>query len=327
MSAATAYHFGTKASSFSLLRQSACLAEQLRVMERVSRAQCSVVIVGESGTGKELVAQAIHESGPRADRPFVALDCNAIPGPLMESELFGHTRGAFTGACRNRRGILEAASGGTVFLDEIADLTLEAQVKLLRVLQEREVRPVGSTHVVKIDVQVLAATQTDLKALVDAGRFRKDLYYRLSVVTITLPPLRERKADIPMLVEHFLDKYTLPACPKPVLAEATMNLLLAYAWPGNIRELENCVQRALALGLEHIVPSRATDGTPVIPTDLPTPHDGVVIPMEELETQAILHALSSTGGHALTAARKLGIGKSTMYRRLKTLETRYNASA
>ena len=303
------------------------MAEQLRVIERVSHAQCSVVILGESGTGKELVAQAIHEVGPRADGPFIALDCNAIPGPLMESELFGHTRGAFTGASQNRKGILEASNGGTVFLDEIADLTLDAQVKLLRVLQEREFRPVGSTRMVKIDVHVLAATQTDLKALVDAGRFRKDLYYRLSVVTITLPPLRERKADIPMLVEHFLDKYTLPACPKPALSEATMNLLLAHDWPGNIRELENCVQRALALGLEHIVPSRATDVTPVIPTDLPIPGDGTVTPMEELETQAILHALSTTGGHALTAARKLGIGKTTLYRKLKTIEARSNASA
>lgn len=287
-----------------------------RLIEKLSRRDCSVLILGESGTGKELVARAIHSRSPRARGPFVAVDCAGLVPTLFESELFGHVRGAFTGALGAHKGLMEAAQGGTLFLDEIGELPLELQAKLLRVLQEKQVRPVGSTTTVPVDVRVIAATNRDLEREVQQGRFRQDLFYRLNVVSVRLPALRERKSDIPLLVQHFIEKYAPPDRPTPVLAEEALARLLAYDWPGNVRELENAIARALALNSGPVLhladlPSHVQPSTAALATDV------AVMPLKELEKRAILKALEQTGGDKATAARLLGIGKTTLYRKLK----------
>src|SRR4029077_18227505 len=210
-----------------------------------------VLITGESGTGKELVARAIHYRGLLAKRPFVAVDCGSLVPTLIESELFGYEKGAFTGAAKSKEGLFESANGGTIFLDEIGELPLEMKAKLLRVLQEKEVRPVGSNNRVKVDVRVIAATNRDLEASYRAGTFRKDLYFRLNVVTVHVPALRDRRGDIPELVQWFLSRY---APTQPIkITSAAMNCLRRYDWPGNVRELENCIERAIALGNQHTI--------------------------------------------------------------------------
>src|SRR5579884_1607484 len=222
------------------------IQDVLRMIARLKDTRTPVLIAGESGTGKELVARAIHFRGVFAERPFVAVDCGSLVPTLIESELFGHEKGAFTGALRSKPGMLQSAHGGTIFLDEIGELPLEMQAKLLRFLQEKEVRPVGSNNKVKVDVRVIAATNRDLEAEYHAGRFRKDLYFRLNVVTIQLPPLRDRRSDIPMLTHWFLDRYAKGSGAQ--VTSAAMKNLLQYDWPGNVRELENCIERAVALG-------------------------------------------------------------------------------
>src|SRR5690348_1888953 len=218
-----------------------------RLIGKVAQSRYSVLVLGESGTGKEMVARALHYTGPERDRPFLPVDCGSLVPSLMESELFGYVKGAFTGANHNHEGLLEVAQGGSVFLDEIGELPLDLQVKLLRAIQEKEVRPVGSTRRVKIDVRIIAATNRDLQAAVADGSFRKDLFFRLNVVSIKLPPLRERVQDIPSLVEHFLDRFTPPGAAPYRFSDEAMARLLSYDWPGNIRELENCVERTVAL--------------------------------------------------------------------------------
>ncbi|MGN6594067.1 MAG: sigma-54-dependent transcriptional regulator [Terriglobales bacterium] len=290
-----------------------------RLVAKVAQSRYSVLILGESGTGKEVVARALHYTGPERDRPFLPVDCGALVPSLVESELFGHVRGAFTGASQNHQGLLEVAQGGTVFLDEIGELPLDVQVKLLRALQEKEIRPVGGTRRTKIDVRIVAATNRDLQAAVANGSFRKDLFFRLNVVSIKLPPLRERSLDIPMLVEHFLERATPPGTPPRRFSEAAMERLLAYDWPGNVRELENCVERTLALAggarLEvEDLPS------PLRQTRLPRREAGgaaLVRPLAELEREAIFEALAQVKGDKILAARLLGIGKTTLYRKLK----------
>jgi two-component system response regulator HydG len=212
-----------------------------------------VLILGESGTGKELVARSIHFSGARKDRPFVPVDCSSLVPTLIESELFGHVKGAFTGAQHGKQGLLEAANGGTLFLDEIGDMPVDLQAKLLRALQEREVKPVGSTERRRINVRVMAATNRDLDGAIRTGAFRQDLYFRLNVVQVKLPALRERKSDIPLLVMAFLDKFCDPQLPARSISEEAMRHLVAYDWPGNVRELENCIERAVALSSGPIV--------------------------------------------------------------------------
>src|SRR5713226_5699724 len=224
-----------------------------KIMEKVSQHEYPVLILGESGTGKELVAKSIHFSGPRKARPFAPVDCSALVPTLIESELFGYVKGAFTGAMQAKQGLLEAAQGGTLFLDEIGDLPVDLQAKLLRVLQEREVKPVGSTERRRIDVRIIAATNRDLESAIKNGSFRQDLYFRLNVVQIKLPPLRERKTDIPLLVISFLDKFTDPQGPARTISEDAMRRLVAYDWPGNVRELENAIERAVALGSGPII--------------------------------------------------------------------------
>lgn len=293
-----------------------------RLIERVSQHTYPVLILGESGTGKELVARSVHYLGPRQNRPFVPVDCSALAPTLIESELFGHVKGAFTGATHSKQGLMESAGAGTLFLDEIGDLPVDLQAKLLRAIQEREVRPVGSTDRVSISTRVIAATNRDLETAVREGKFRQDLFFRLNVVQIKLPPLRERKSDIPLLVNHFLEKFGASDRNIRTISEDAMGRLLAYDWPGNVRELENVIERALALG----------SGPILQVADLPTSlHYGngerisqtdEIVPLEELERRAIFRALREAGNDKLAAARLLGIGKTTLYRKLKEYEAK-----
>jgi DNA-binding NtrC family response regulator len=291
-----------------------------KLIEKVAQHIYPVLILGESGTGKELVARSIHFSGPRRARPFVPVDCSALAPTLIESELFGHVKGAFTGAQHSKQGLLEAAGDGTLFLDEIGDLPVDLQAKLLRALQEREIRPLGGTDRVAIRARVMAATNRDLDTLVRAGTFRQDLFFRLNVVQIKLPPLRERKSDIPVLVSAFLEKFSDAKAPVRSISEDAMHRLMAYDWPGNVRELENAVERAVALGsgpILHVgdLPSNLQYAQPERFAE-----QNELVPLEELERRAIFHALRETSGDKLAAARLLGIGKTTLYRKLKQYE-------
>jgi len=288
-----------------------------RLIEKVSQHKYPVLILGESGTGKELVAKSIHFSGERSGRPFVPVDCSALVPTLIESELFGYVKGAFTGAVHSKQGLMEAAGNGTLFLDEIGDLPVDLQAKLLRALQEKEIKPVGSTNRVPIATRVIAATNRDLEAAVRQSSFRQDLFFRLNVVQIKLPPLRERKSDIPLLVNSFLEKFSEANNKVRTISEDAMARLTAYDWPGNVRELENAIERAIALGsgpLLHVgdLPSNLHYGT-----GARLPENDELLPLEELERRAILRALRETAGDKPAAARLLGIGKTTLYRKLK----------
>jgi len=291
-----------------------------KLIEKVSQHNYPVLILGESGTGKELVARSIHFSGPRRNKPFVPVDCSALVPTLIESELFGYVKGAFTGAMHSKQGLLEVADNGTLFLDEIGDLPVDLQAKLLRALQEKEIKPVGSTDRVSISMRVIAATNRDLETAVRTGAFRQDLFFRLNVVQVKLPALRERKGDIPLLVNAFLEKFSDPGRPTRTIAEEAMARLMAYDWPGNVRELENAIERAVALGsgpILHVgdLPSNLQYGT-----GDRLPESDEILPLEELERRAILRALRESGGDKLAAARLLGIGKTTLYRKLKQYE-------
>jgi two-component system response regulator HydG len=276
-----------------------------------------VLILGESGTGKELVAKSIHFSGPRKDRPFAPVDCSSLVPTLIESELFGYVKGAFTGAQHGKQGLLEAAHGGTLFLDEIGDMPVDLQAKLLRALQEHEVKPVGATERRRIDVRVIAATNRDLDAAIKGGTFRQDLYFRLNVVQIKLPALRERKSDIPLLVTSFLDKFADPQEAARTISEEAMRQLISYDWPGNVRELENVIERAVALGSGPIVHVADLPSNLQYSVSERLPEKNELLPLGELERRAILRTLRETGGDKLAAARILGIGKTTLYRKLK----------
>ncbi|MGO9441977.1 MAG: sigma-54-dependent transcriptional regulator [Terriglobales bacterium] len=291
-----------------------------RMIAKVSRSAHPVLVQGESGTGKELVARAIHFTGPFRDQPFIPVDCGSLVPTLIESELFGYVRGAFTGAVRSKEGLLSIAQGGTVFLDEIAELPVDLQSKLLRAIQEKEIRPVGSTKSMPINVRILAATNRDLETAVQEGKFRKDLYFRLNVVTLRIPPLRERKQDIPLLVSHFLEKLARSSGVQRTISDEAMKLMLAFDWPGNVRELENCLERACAL----------SSGPLMQVADLPTGiqnaqlHSAVgslpsnrIVTIAEMEKQAILGTIDQLQGDKLMAAKLLGIGKTTLYRKLK----------
>jgi two-component system NtrC family response regulator/two-component system response regulator HydG len=290
------------------------------VVKRAAPTRATVLILGESGTGKELIAQALHEESPRRDRPFIKVSCAALSETLLESELFGHEKGAFTGAIGRREGRFELADGGTLFLDEIGDISPALQIKLLRVLQQKEFERVGGVSTLKVDVRLVAATNRDLASEVKNGKFREDLYYRLNVVAVTLPPLRQRKGDIPALVSHFVEKYG-KAYAKEIrgLAPGTLNALLAHDWPGNVRELENVVERAvvLAKGLE----MTADDLPPTLRGPRPrerTP--GALIPgatLYEIEREAILRTLEMVGGSTSRAAEILGISVRKIQYRLK----------
>ncbi|HYL46191.1 MAG TPA: sigma-54 dependent transcriptional regulator [Candidatus Limnocylindrales bacterium] len=292
-----------------------------RLIEKVSQHSYPVLVLGESGTGKELVARSIHYSGLRRNKPFVPVDCSALVPTLIESELFGYVKGAFTGAQHSKQGLMEVAGTGTLFLDEIGDLPVDLQAKLLRALQEKEIRPVGSTERIPVNVRIIAATNRELEGAVRKGLFRQDLYFRLNVVQIKLPPLRERKADIPLLVNSFLEKFTGANGHNRTIAEEAMGRLMGYDWPGNVRELENAVERAIALGSGPILQVGDLPSNLQFGTGERLPQSDELLPLEELERRAILRALREAGGDKLSAARMLGIGKTTLYRKLKQYET------
>ncbi|HEV2501011.1 MAG TPA: sigma-54 dependent transcriptional regulator [Terriglobia bacterium] len=295
---------------------SSAMQQVYQMILKVSGKRHPVLVLGESGTGKELVARAVHTFGPMKDKPFVPVDCGALTPNLIESELFGHVRGAFTGATQARTGLLATAGGGTVFLDEIGELPIELQAKLLRALQEREIRPLGSNEPVPLRARVLAATNRDLEAGVEKGTFRQDLYFRLNVVSLMVPPLRERKADIPALAQHFIERHGGPAEGIAGFAPEAMDRMMSYSWPGNVRELENCVQRAMALGAGPLL--QLKDLPPVmLGTIKSEAQPGEPHTLEDLERRAIVNALETAGGDRLRAAKLLGIGKTTIYRKLK----------
>ncbi|MEI8191488.1 MAG: sigma-54 dependent transcriptional regulator [candidate division NC10 bacterium] len=292
-----------------------------KLIARVAPTRSTVLITGESGTGKEVVARALHFNGPRAAGPFVTIDCAGLAESLLESELFGHVRGAFTGAVTARRGLFEAGHGGSVFLDEVGDIGPNIQAKLLRVLELQEIKPVGSNETIRIDVRLIAATNRDLQAEVREGRFREDLFYRLNVVSIHLPPLRERREDIPVLAHHFLRKYG-EANGKAIggIAPETMARLEAYPWPGNVRELENAIERAVAVSIHlillpddlppHIASYSAT-------TDAGVPCPVELVPLDAVSRRHIARVLSATGGNKKRAAEILGVDRRTLYRMLE----------
>ena len=299
--------------------------EKLREqIAKASTVTCPVLIVGETGTGKELVARAIHDHSPRRDKPFVPVDCAALAPSLMESELFGHARGAFTGAQCATRGLLEVADGGTLFLDEIAELAPPYQAKLLRTLQERQIRPVGSTRYVKFEGRIVAATNRDLREEIRRGNFRKDLYYRLSVLTIQVPALRQRRADIPLLVAYFLNKAAKDQ-PIRTFSDAAISCLTAYDWPGNVRELENVVESAVALASGSVI-GAADLPVDIVGADEPLPAEETLrelrhaLTLREWERQAIERAMEQAHGNRLQAAKILGMGKTTLYRKLKEMK-------
>ncbi|HMD39128.1 MAG TPA: sigma-54 dependent transcriptional regulator [Candidatus Acidoferrum sp.] len=296
---------------------SAKMQRVYKTIEKVSQHEYPVLILGESGTGKELVAKSVHYSGPRKDRPFAPVDCSSLVPTLIESELFGYVKGAFTGAMQSKQGLLEAAQGGTLFLDEIGDMPVDLQAKLLRALQEREVKPVGSTERRHINVRIIAATNRDLDSAIRTGAFRQDLYFRLNVVQLKLPPLRERKSDIQLLVTAFLEKFSDQHGPPRTISDDAMRRLIAYDWPGNVRELENAIERAVAMGSGPIVHVGDLPSNLHYPSSERVPDKDELLPMEELERRAILRTLRETGGDKLAAARMLGIGKTTLYRKLK----------
>lgn len=312
-----------------LLGRSPRIVQLRSQLEKLSASRTPVLIQGESGTGKEVAARELFDAAPRGH--FVPIDCGSLVGPLMESELFGHTRGAFTGAGEAKRGLIELANGGTAFFDEVGDLPLDLQVKLLRVLQEREFRPVGSLQRIQVDIRIIAATHRDLPREVAAGRFREDLFHRLNVIRLTLPPLRERKDDIPLLVERFLES----TGQRYVIAPPAMDAIMDYDWPGNIRELKNCIDRMVAFNsgpllhfadlptavANHVLQAHpsamalaagASNGVRAFPAS-----QAGVLPLHLVERRAIEQALNFTRGDRTTAAHMLGIGRTTLYRKLK----------
>jgi len=315
----------TETAVHGIIGNSPGIQHVLRLIARLKDTRTPVLISGESGTGKELVARALHYRGTFASRPFVAVDCGSLVPTLIESELFGYEKGSFTGAFRSKQGLLQSADTGTIFLDEVGELPLEMQAKILRFLQEKEVRPVGSNQKVKVDVRIMAATNRDLEADYKKGTFRKDLYFRLNVVTIHLPALRERRSDIPVLTTWFLERLAPGRAVQ--VSDAAMKVLLGYDWPGNIRELENCLERAVTLGDQrHIdvsdLPS-AIVRAPVSDTAIPADSESFSVPstdLEDIERATIERVFAQVKGDKALAGKMLGISRATLYRKLK----RYN---
>ncbi|MFL5344821.1 MAG: sigma-54-dependent transcriptional regulator [Hyalangium sp.] len=319
-----------KATGGALIGASGGLKDVAALLPRVAASEATVLVRGESGTGKELVARAIHAASPRMDGPFVSVNCAALPSSLLESELFGFERGAFTGAHARRKGLIETAEGGTLFLDEIGDMSLEAQARLLRVLQEREITRIGGREAVRVDIRVISATHRDLDAMAASGQFRADLLYRLAVIPVRLPPLRERAGDIPGLIEHFLEKHAARKGQRAPRPDAeTLRRATEYPWPGNVRELENFVERAVVLGRFDVeslralpLPKTATPAAPeegAIPTAAtPTLREAVA----RAERAAVIAALRAAGGQKTVAARLLGVSYKTLFNKIHEHEIR-----
>jgi DNA-binding NtrC family response regulator len=352
-----------------IIGRAPAMRAMFQLLETVSPSASTILVTGETGTGKEIVARAIHHNSPRRAQRFVAMNCGAIPETLLEAELFGHVRGAFTGAIGNRQGRMEQANKGTLFLDEVGTMSAALQMKLLRVLQEREFERIGDTHTTKIDVRVIAATNSDLQKMVAEGQFREDLYYRLNVIPIHLPPLRDRKEDIPLLVQHFLKKFSGPesgafvnpradqqgrgyeysARPSPgsgrpdhaegrgpdsrtlTVSQQAVRCLMAYSWPGNVRQLENAIERAVAMSggrtqieMPDLTPEIQQATEPVAAPDLHLPEDGIdfEVYVNRIEHQLIRRALEKTGGNKGQASRLLNLKRTTLVEKLKRLEPR-----
>ena len=301
-----------------IVGESAAVQHLLALLDRVTVSDVPVLVLGESGTGKELVARALHQNGSRRAQPFVTENCSAIPETLLESTLFGHVRGAFTGAARSRAGLFSVAHQGTLFLDEIGEMSLGMQAKLLRVLETGEVRPLGSEKSQHVDVRIIGATQRDLEGMVRAGSFREDLFYRLNVVSVRVPPLRERRADILLLMRHFLAKHA--SAKAPSLSASAASCLETYAWPGNVRELENEARRALVMaadviGVEHLSPR--VQGKPQ--TGAPVNDLNVRARVDQLETELVRTALDKTQGNQTRAAELLGLSRFGLQKMMKRL--------
>ncbi len=315
-----------------LIGHSRIMRDLLQLLETVAATSSTVLITGETGTGKELAARAIHHSSPRRSNRFVAINCSAIPETLLEAELFGHVRGAFTGAVGTRQGRLEQAHKGTVFLDEVGTMSPALQAKLLRVLQEREFERVGDSHTIKIDVRVIAATHSDLSRMVAEGTFREDLFYRLNVIPVQLPPLRDRREDIPLLVQHFFQKLSADAGRGAVtVSQEALRRLMAYPWPGNVRQLENAVERALAfsqgrsqINVQDLPPEVQNQPAPLDASDVWFPDDGVDFAsyIEAAELSLIKRSLERTQGNKRQAAKLLNLKRTTLIEKLKRLQPR-----
>ena len=289
-----------------------------RIIAKAAHSSHPVLILGESGTGKELVARSIHFSGPYRDKPFIPVDCGSLVPTLIESELFGYVKGAFTGSGQAKQGLLAIAEGGTLFLDEVGELPIDLQAKLLRAIQEKEIRPVGGIRQIPINVRILAATNRDLEHAVAQGTFRRDLYFRLNVLSLRIPPLRERREDIPLLTSHFLERQGRASGQERVLADDALKVMLAYDWPGNVRELESCLERACAFTTRPIIHVRDLPKGFCAPgNSLAREGSAKIIPMADLEKATILSTITQLNGDKLQAARLLGIGKTTLYRKLR----------
>ncbi|MGQ9693282.1 MAG: sigma-54-dependent transcriptional regulator [Thermodesulfobacteriota bacterium] len=306
--------------SETLVGESKAMQRVMEIIHKVASSESTVLITGESGTGKELVAQAIHQLSPRHDKEFVPVDCNALVETILESELFGHVKGSFTGAIKNKHGLLELANGGTFFFDEIGDLSLNTQAKLLRVIQEREFKPVGGTQRIKVDVRIIAATNQNLREAIAQKTFREDLFYRLSVVPIHLPPLRDRKEDIPLLIAHFIKRFNRKR-KKAItgITPAALEMLMKHNWPGNVRELENAIERAMILEEGKEITPQSLMGIFSLPFSgkSPLPMPPKLVTLQEVEKEHIAFVLKETYGHKSEAARILGIDRKTLYKKVQ----------
>ncbi|HEY6253377.1 MAG TPA: sigma-54 dependent transcriptional regulator [Candidatus Angelobacter sp.] len=317
----TREHLKSNPGYAGMVGRSSKMEKLYRIIGKVASSRHPVLIRGESGTGKEMVARAIHFTGPFRDKTFIPVDCGSLSPALMESELFGYVKGAFTGAVRPKEGLLSLANGGTIFLDEIGEMPIDLQAKLLRVMQEKEIRPAGSTRPAPIDVRIVAATSRDLEATIQQGTFRRDLYFRLNVVSLELPPLQDRREDIHLLVDHFLDRLSRSTGVRRSISTEAMKLLLAYDWPGNVRELENSLERAAAmsssqlLNVDDLPPQVRNSNLQVV--SIVSGAKAKILTLAEMEKQAIVAALNQLDGDKLMTARMLGIGKTTLYRKLK----------
>jgi two-component system response regulator HydG len=314
---------GSQFDTRNIIGRSRSMMKLLETVAQVAPSDATVLLTGESGTGKEMIAGAIHFNSSRKDGPFVKINCAAITETLLESELFGHEKGAFTGAYKRKEGRFHQAHKGSLFLDEISEMSLAMQVKLLRVLQEREITRVGGEEVIKVDVRIIAATNKDLMQEIKAGQFREDLYYRLNVVALDLPPLRERKEDITLLAQHFLETFS-EINHKNIkgFTPQAMDRMLKYDWPGNVRELMNAVERGVVLSTAEYLDE---EELPIIIKDMPLPEEGVsggvipsVMPLDEVEKATILKTLETTGGNKSEAARRLGITRKTLHKKLRS---------
>ena len=340
---------GQRYSFSGIIGKSRVMRDLFSLLETISQTASTVLITGETGTGKELVARAVHQNSPRRAQRFVAINCGAIPETLLEAELFGHLRGAFTGAVATRAGRFEEANRGTIFLDEVGTMTPALQMKLLRVIQAREVQRLGDTGVIKVDVRIIAATNSDLERAVSEGQFREDLFYRLNVIPVHLPALRERKDDVPLLAQHFLQQFAAhvaglggrppgraavpslePQVPNPeiTISQDALRHLMAYNWPGNVRELENALERAVALSggrrqieVRDLPPNVLAAGASIAPVDVPIPEEGFDLPgyIDHLERDVIARALDKTGGNKGAAAKLLNLKRTTLVEKLKRM--------